>query len=227
MALFSIMRRAPGHPEVYGAILAALEKRDLQPDFGDTSVSEGGPWAAAERQSTFRGGTADYEDDPVADSRLRLLSGSAAQRAGMQNLGNTCYANAAVQAVFTLTSFRRAIFAAAGAAAGGAHTRATRALFALLAGSRRRAIRPTSFMATCRPSWFPAGSQQDSAEFLVHWLDQLDREAEQVAEGKGENPVRQLTGTSIKKVTCRHCGHSGSREESFTVMPLPIIAEGV
>lgn len=41
--------------------------------------------------------------------------------------------------------------------------------------TKRRAFRPATFLTTCRPAWFPAGMQQDAAEFLVHFLDQVQR----------------------------------------------------
>lgn len=242
--LFGIMQRAPGHPEVYGPLLQALETRDCRPSplatgaEGDVSevadrrwVVPGGAFAGA-----IAGGDPGLAVDDLGSGStggtVRSITGLQAQRAGLVNLGNTCYANAAVQALFSLTAFRRGVLACM-PGAGGPCTRTTRELFGLLVGSRRRAQRPSAFLAACRPEWFPAGTQQDSGEFLVHWLDQLDRElqggvkaAKAAKSDVSVTPPRLLTGAMATMIRCLACQRESCRREAFTALPLPITGEG-
>lgn len=107
----------------------------------------------------------DYTKIYKAKERLSL------SRVGLNNLGNSCYMNSVLQALFMTHRFCCAVLQSD--AQSQPLLSELQALFALLLHSRRQAISPTELLAVARPPGFQHGFQQDSSEFLTYMLDML------------------------------------------------------
>ncbi|XP_063680911.1 ubiquitin carboxyl-terminal hydrolase 35-like isoform X2 [Bolinopsis microptera] len=87
---------------------------------------------------------------------------------GFNNLGNTCYFNSLVQAMWLSVPFQMdVIFNRAESSI----LSELRRVFLNLSYSVRQSFSPDTLFHVLRPPWFSFGSQQDSAELLRHMFD--------------------------------------------------------
>ncbi|KAH0625241.1 hypothetical protein JD844_033591 [Phrynosoma platyrhinos] len=176
------------------------------------------------------------QKNELASFYPRLASKSETGKIGLINLGNTCYMNSIIQALF-MASERSVMNLAEN------NSQPLMAklqwLFAFLEHSQRPAISPEGFFLASWPPWFTRGAQQDCSEYLKYLLDRLHEEERtgrriyQTLKGSTLTPqadqlhslnktlVEKMFGGKIKtKIRCLKCLKVSSREEAFTDLSL-------
>ncbi|KAK3597110.1 hypothetical protein CHS0354_021218 [Potamilus streckersoni] len=162
-------------------------------------------------------------------------------KTGLFNLGNTCYMNSILQAIYMCDSFRSDVLSHTPTQSQNLVVKLQH-VFAFLSHSMRPSYAPMTFLRAANPRWFSAGFQQDCSEFLKHLLDHL-HEQEEKSPGTSVSPettketgrkspsekVMQPKQTLIEKnfggkmittVKCLNCGTESSQSEMFTDIPL-------
>ena len=98
------------------------------------------------------------------------------KQVGLINLGNTCYMNCIIQALFNTAMFRSMMFSKTFLPVRQPVLNSLQNVFIFLRYSSRNIFSPSEFLRLARPSWFEAGRQQDCSELLTHLLDTLQEE---------------------------------------------------
>ncbi|XP_060551003.1 ubiquitin carboxyl-terminal hydrolase 28 isoform X2 [Pantherophis guttatus] len=158
---------------------------------------------------------------------------------GMKNIGNTCWFSAVIQSLFQLPEFRHLVlnYSLPEAVLDNCRSRSEKRniafmqelqyLFALMLGTRRKFVDPTTALELLKGAFrSPEEQQQDVSEFthkLLDWLEdafQLTVEAEN-SQDKSENPMVQLFyGTFLTEGV--HEGKQFSKIETFGQYPLQV-----
>ncbi|XP_061440827.1 ubiquitin carboxyl-terminal hydrolase 38 isoform X2 [Rhineura floridana] len=156
-----MMYHYSGFPELYEPILEAI--KDL-------------PKPSEDKIKLILNQSAWTSQSSSLQSCLSRFSGkSETGKTGLINLGNTCYMNSVIQALFMATDFRRHVLSLN---LNGCNSlmRKLQHLFAFLAHTQREAYAPRIFFEASRPPWFTPRSQQDCSEYLRFLLDRLHEE---------------------------------------------------
>ncbi|KAM6440644.1 ubiquitin carboxyl-terminal hydrolase 38 isoform 1-T1 [Liasis olivaceus] len=156
-----MMYHYSGFPELYEPILEAIKEL---------------PKPSEEKIKMILNQSAWTSQSSSLQSCLSRFSGkSETGKTGLINLGNTCYMNSVIQALFMATDFRRHVLSLN---LNGCNSlmRKLQHLFAFLAHTQRDAYAPRLFFEASRPPWFTSRSQQDCSEYLRFLLDRLHEE---------------------------------------------------
>ena len=82
--------------------------------------------------------------------------------------------------------------------------------------------KPSDFVKACTPSWFRLGQQQDSSEFLVHLMDNLNEECKRLKSDSAMcNLIRHSFGMQLTtECQCSRCGTTTARNDTSFYLPL-------
>lgn len=166
----ALMEHFPGFPRYYDSL-----KRSLEP-FNH--------W----RNYTLSLNCKSWSDDAEVLSSAFINKG----KVGLNNLGNTCYMNSVLQALFMTKVFRNELLLSGKDAV--PLLSKLQVLFALLQHSKRPALSPADILTLARPPGFQPGHQHDSSEFLGYLLDVLHEQERTIYQGE------QATASAAGKV---------------------------
>ncbi|EHB11974.1 Ubiquitin carboxyl-terminal hydrolase 38 [Heterocephalus glaber] len=172
-----MMYHYSGFPDLYEPILEAIK------DF---------PKPSEEKIKLILNQSAWTSQSNTLASCLSRLSGkSETGKTGLINLGNTCYMNSVLQALFMATDFRRQVLSL-NLNRCNSLMKKLQHLFAFLAHTQREAYAPRIFFEASRPPWFTPRSQQDCSEYLRFLLDRLHEEEKILKAQSSHNPSDSL-----------------------------------
>ncbi|XP_074849373.1 ubiquitin carboxyl-terminal hydrolase 38 isoform X2 [Carettochelys insculpta] len=156
-----MMYHYSGFPELYEPILEAVKELPKPSEEKIKLILSQSAWTS--------------QSNSLPSCLSRLSGKSETGKTGLINLGNTCYMNSVIQALFMATDFRRHVLSLN---LNGCNSlmRKLQHLFAFLAHTQREAYAPRIFFEASRPPWFTPRSQQDCSEYLRFLLDRLHEE---------------------------------------------------
>ncbi|XP_045413217.1 ubiquitin carboxyl-terminal hydrolase 35 isoform X2 [Lemur catta] len=216
--------RFPGFPDLYEPVMEAI--KDLHVPNEDRIKQLLGQDAWTSQKSELAG------------FYPRLMAKSDTGKIGLINLGNTCYVNSILQALFMASDFRHCVLRLTENNSQPLMTK-LQWLFAFLEHSQRPAISPENFLSASWTPWFSPGTQQDCSEYLKYLLDRLHEEektgtriCQKLKQSSSPSPPEEPpspSSTSVEKmfggkivtrICCLCCLNVSSREEAFTDLSL-------
>ncbi|GFR39860.1 hypothetical protein Agub_g358, partial [Astrephomene gubernaculifera] len=154
--------------------------------------------------------------DPVEQRRE-----NSADPAGLRNLGNTCYANAALQCLFSIPSLRNVIYHAEPQVAAHDIFRQLQSLFLQLQFGPQKSVDTEALAKTLG---LDHAVQQDGQEFLKLLLMRVEQLLSKSNDPAARGLVRQLFRGGLSYVTtCQRCGRdspsSRDVQDFYDLMP--------
>ncbi|XP_069487303.1 ubiquitin carboxyl-terminal hydrolase 38 isoform X2 [Ambystoma mexicanum] len=178
-----------GFPDLYEPILEAIKELPKPNEEKIKLVLNQSAWTS--------------HSNSLASYLSRLSGKSETGKTGLINLGNTCYMNSVLQALFMATDFRRHVLSLN---LNGCNSlmKKLQHLFAFLAHTQREAYAPQVFFEASRPPWFTPRSQQDCSEYLRFLLDRLHEEERTIKALNSMKPAESMItdGTSSQESSC-------------------------
>ncbi|XP_012506474.1 PREDICTED: ubiquitin carboxyl-terminal hydrolase 35 isoform X2 [Propithecus coquereli] len=216
--------RFPGFPDLYEPVMEAI--KDLHVPNEDRIKQLLGQDAWTSQKSELAG------------FYPRLMAKSDTGKIGLINLGNTCYVNSILQALFMASDFRHCVLRLTENNSQPLMTK-LQWLFAFLEHSQRPAISPENFLSASWTPWFSPGTQQDCSEYLKYLLDRLHEEektgtriCQKLKQSSSPSPPdeppspsstsveKMFGGKIVTRICCLCCLNVSSREEAFTDLSL-------
>lgn len=194
--IYTLMYKFPGYSELYEPLNTALQGH-LKPD-----IQTMNKWL-----SNF--------NTSEANVSVITMEHSQTVETGLRNLGNTCYMNSIIQALFNLQHVKRKMLSMNYRLIMQPVSLNLQNLFAYLHLSKRSSVEPRDFLSVSRPGWFQSGSQQDCSEYLKHLLDRLHQEDQDT-----DKIDSVFNGEINATVECLHCHSCSHQKEVFNDLPL-------
>ncbi|XP_056418870.1 ubiquitin carboxyl-terminal hydrolase 38 isoform X2 [Hyla sarda] len=172
-----------GFPDLYEPILEALKDLPKPSEEKIKLILNQSAWTS--------------QSNALASCLPRLSGKSETGKTGLINLGNTCYMNSVLQALFMATDFRRQVLSLN---LNGCNTlmKKLQHLFAFLAHTQREAYAPQVFFEASRPPWFTPRSQQDCSEYLRFLLDRLHEEEKTLKALSSRSPDTMISDSNMQ-----------------------------
>ncbi|XP_030414040.1 ubiquitin carboxyl-terminal hydrolase 35 [Gopherus evgoodei] len=222
--IHSMFFRFSGFPDLYEPVMEAIKALPIPNEDRIKHLLGQNAWTSQKNE--------------LACFYPRLASKSDTGKMGLINLGNTCYMNSIIQALFMASDFRHSVLNLTESNSQPLMTK-LQWLFAFLEHSQRPAISPEGFLSASWPPWFSPGAQQDCSEYLKYLLDRLHEEEKtgkriyqklkesnllpQAEERHYLNKTlieKMFGGKMMTKIRCLKCLNVSSREEAFTDLSL-------
>ncbi|KAF6307414.1 ubiquitin specific peptidase 38 [Rhinolophus ferrumequinum] len=185
-----MMYHYSGFPDLYEPILEAIKDFPKPSEEKIKLILNQSAWTS--------------QSNSLASCLSRLSGKSETGKTGLINLGNTCYMNSVIQALFMATDFRRRVLSLN---LNGCNSlmKKLQHLFAFLAHTQREAYAPRIFFEASRPPWFTPRSQQDCSEYLRFLLDRLHEEEKILKVQSSHRPSESLgcVETSLQEVASK------------------------
>lgn len=187
-----LMHLHSGFPELYDPVLELIKGcPTLNQDQMKAKLQQSS-WLSQVSGSVAVGTGAPLISYSVVTTQKKLEEG----KTGLDNLGNTCYMNSILQALYMCDQFRQGILTKIPNSQESVLDKLQQ-VFALLCQSNRASISPSRLLQASRPPWFLPGQQQDCSEFLKYLLDRLhEEERGQLGTGESGNLMRSLSTSS-------------------------------
>ncbi|XP_071787460.1 ubiquitin carboxyl-terminal hydrolase 38-like [Asterias amurensis] len=196
--VYCLMYQHAGYPDLYEQVLDALKDIPRPTEEAMKETLKLSAWTSgASADSTFS---------------TRFLPRSETGKTGLVNLGNTCYMNSVLQALFMTSGFHEDIMACPIYSPQCVLAR-LQSTFAFLAHTQRAAYSPKEFLVASRPPWFTTGTQQDCSEFLKYLLDRIEQEEKSIR--KFEADV-QRTREKVDRMRRKTANKKELEEEKMT-----------